>query len=145
MVRRRQVVITAESARPFGVAAISVVVILFGLLTALLGLLELTTGFSTGIWGLSRGSGLWFLGWPAGLIIGVAYVAAGVGLFNLRRWAWWLAIMGGIVGFLFAALGYFFAGGTFIGMLVWGGLLAYLFVVRGNFGVLRGTPQATSG
>lgn len=145
MVRRRQVVITAESARPFGVAAISVVVILFGLLTALLGLLELTTGFSTGIWGLSRGGGLWILGWPTGLLIGAAYVAAGIGLWNLRRWAWWLAIMGGIVGFLFAALGYFFAGGTIIGMLIWGGLLAYLFVVRGNFGVLRGTPQATSG
>ena len=145
MVQRRQVVITAESARPFGVSAIAVIVGVYGLFTALLGFLELQTGFTTGIWGTSRGAGFEFLGWPAGLLIGAAYVAAGVGLWNLRRWAWWLAILGGIVGFAFAVLGYVLASGSIIGMLIWGGLLAYLFVVRGNFGVLKGVPQASSG
>jgi hypothetical protein len=145
MVTHRQVVITAESARPFGVSAIALIVALYGIFTALLGLLELTTGITSGIWGTSRGAGFEFLGWPAGLIIGAAYIAAGVGLWNLRRWAWWLASLGGIVGFVLAALGYVLAAGSVIGMFIWGGLLAYLFVVRGNFGVMHGVPQASSG
>jgi hypothetical protein len=132
------VVIAAESSRPFGVSVISVLIILFGLFTALLGVLEYLTGISTGIFSLSRGAGYEFLGGPAGIAIGVAYMLAGVGLWWLRRWAWWLAILAGIVGFAFAFP-------APIGMLIWGAFLAYLFVVRGNFGVLRGNPQITSG
>jgi hypothetical protein len=138
MGQKKMVVIAAESSRPFGVSVISVVVILFGLFTALLGVLEYLTGISTGILGTSRGAGYEFLGGPAGIAIGVAYILAGVGLWWLRRWAWWLAILAGIVGFALAFP-------STIGMLIWGALLAYLFVVRGNFGVLHGNPQITSG
>lgn len=135
---KKMVVIAAESSRPFGVSVISVLIILYGLFTALLGVLEYFTGFSTGIFSLSRGAGYEFLGGPAGIAIGVAYMLAGFGLWWLRRWAWWLAILAGIVGFAFAFP-------APIGMLIWGAFLAYLFVVRGNFGVLHGNPQVTSG
>ena len=138
MVRRSMVVISAQSARPLGVSLIAVVVAMFGLFTALLGVLEWQTGIVTGIFGLSRGAGYEFLGGPAGIAIGIAYIVASIGLWNLRRWSWWLAIIAGIVGFVLAL-------GSLIGMLIWAGFLAYLFVVRGNFGVLGGVPQATQG
>ena len=138
MTQQKMVVIAAHSSRPFGVSIIAVLVMLFGVFTALLGLLELTTGAVTGILHTSRGAGLEFLGAPAGIAIGVAYVVAGFGLWWLRRWAWIVAIIAGIVGFILAIP-------APIGLILWGGFLAYLFVVRGNFGVLRGNPQVTSG
>ena len=136
--REKMVVIAAQSSRPFGISVIWVLVILFGLFTALLGLLELSTGVVSGILHTSRGAGLEFLGAPAGIAVGVAYIFAGVGLWWLRRWAWWVAVIAGVVGFALAFP-------APIGMLLWGAFLAYLFVVRGNFGVLRGNPQVTSG
>ena len=128
------VMIATETPRPFGVSVIAVLVILFGLFTALLGLLELSTGIVSNLVTTSRGAGLEFLGAPAGVAIGVAYMIAGIGLWWLRRWAWWLAIIAGIVGFALAFP-------APIGLLLWGGFLAYLFVVRGSFAVLRGVPQ----
>src|SRR6476660_6472478 len=102
MSQQRMVVIAAHSSRPFGISVISVLVILMGLFTALLGLLEAYAGVTSGILHTSRGAGLDFLGWPAGVAIGIAYVVAGVGLWWLRRWAWWVAILGGLVGFVLA-------------------------------------------
>jgi hypothetical protein len=134
MARKRMVMIATETPRPLGVSALAVLVALFGLFTALLGLLELTTGIVSGFLTTSRGAGLEFLGAPAGIAIGVAYIVAGAGLWALRRWAWWLAIIAGIVGFALAF-------GSVIGMLLWGAFLGYLVVVRGSFGVLRGVPQ----
>lgn len=108
----------------------------FGIITAVLGLLEMLTGFVTGIFGSPRAAGREFLGGIASLVLGAAYVIAGAGLWNLRRWAWWLGVLAGIVGFVLAF-------GSPFGMLIWAALVAYLFFVRANFGVLPRVPQLT--
>jgi len=125
-----------ETGRPFGVTVIAVVVMAFGAITAILGLLGMLTGFVTGIMDPSRGAGYAFLGGFVGLVLGGLYVLAGVGLWNLRSWAWWLAILAGIVGFVLAF-------GSPVWMVVWALLAGYLFVVRANFGPTRIVVQTT--
>lgn len=134
MVETKMVLATGESGRPFGVAVIAVVVIVFGVVAAVLGLLGMLTGFVTGLMDPSRGAGLTFLAGVAGVVLGGLYVIAGAGLWSLRPWAWWLAALAGVVGFVLAL-------GSPVWMLIWAGLVAYLFVVRSNFGVLPGVPH----
>jgi len=125
---------TGETGRPSGVALIAIVLIAFGIVTAVLGLLGMLTGFVSGLVNAPRGADGVFIAGVGAVILGAAYVIAGAGLWNLRTWAWWLATLVGIVGFVLAI-------GSPLGMLIWGGLVAYLFVVRSNFGVLKNVPQ----
>lgn len=122
---------TAASQRPLGVTILAVVVMAFGVVAAVVGLLEMLGGFVSGIMGSPRGAGLQFLAGVGGLVLGAAYVLAGVGLWNLRPWAWWLAVLVGIVGFVLAL-------GAPVGMLLWGVPVVYLILVRNHFGVLKG-------
>ena len=124
----------AESGRPLGVSAISVVVMAFGVVTAVLGLLGMLVGFVSGIMDAPRGGDRVFLAGVAGLVLGAAYVLAGAGLWSLRPWAWWLATLAGALGFVLAL-------GSPVWMLVWAALVVYLFLVRGSFGVLKGFPR----
>jgi len=123
-----------EKERPFGVSVIAVVVMAFGALTTILGLLGMLVGFVSGIMDTSRGAGFVFAGGLVGLLLGVVYVLAGVGLWNLRAWAWWLAFLVGIVGFVLAF-------GSPFWMVTWLVLAAYLFVVRATFGTLPNVPR----
>jgi hypothetical protein len=119
---------TTDTGRPLGVSVIAVVVMAFGVVTAVLGLLGMLVGFVSGIVDSPQGGGREFLAGVAGLVLGAAYVIAGIGLWNLRRWAWWLATLVGVVGFVVAF-------GSPVWMLLWGALVVYLVLVRGNFGV----------
>jgi hypothetical protein len=122
---------TTDTGRPLGVSVIAVVVMAFGVVTAVLGLLGMLVGFVSGIMDSPRGGGREFLAGVAGLVLGAAYVIAGIGLWNLRPWAWWLATIAGAVGFVIAL-------GSLVWMLLWGALVVYLVLVRGNFGVHPG-------
>ena len=119
------------SQRPLGVAVLAVVVMAFGVITAVLGLLGMLVGFVSGIMDSPRGGGREFLAGVAGLVLGAAYLFAGVGLWSLRPWAWWLAVLVGAVGFIVAF-------GSPVWMLLWAGLVVYLVLVRNHFGVLKG-------
>jgi hypothetical protein len=77
------------------------------------------------------GGGRVFLAGAAGLVLGGAYVIAGAGLWSLRPWAWWLAVLAGLVGLVLAI-------GSPVWMLLWGALVVYLVLVRNIFGVLKG-------
>ena len=123
----------AEHGRPLGVSVIAVVVMAFGAVVAVLGLARMLLGFVSGIMDAPRGAGLEFLAGLGGLILGGAYILAGFGLWRMRAWAWWLAVLAGVVGFVLAL-------GSPVWMLVWGALVVYLLLVRANFGVLKGKP-----
>jgi hypothetical protein len=134
MARNRMVIEMGTSRRPLGVSVIAVIAIVLGIVTAVLGLLGVLTGFVSGIMDSPRGAGREFLAGVVGLVLGAAYVLAGVGLWNLRPWAWWLAVLVGIVGFALAF-------GSPVWMVIWAVLVVYLFLVRGTFGVLPGAPR----
>lgn len=123
-----------NSERPLGVAVIAVVVIVFGIVAAIVGLLGMLAGFAIGIMGFPGGAGLTFLAGLAGLVLGAIYVIAGIGLWDLRPWAWWVAVLAGVVGFLLAL-------GSPIWMVMWALLVGYLFVVRAHFGTLPNVPR----
>src|SRR5258705_11292969 len=110
---------TTDTGRPLGVSVIAVVVMAFGVVTAILGPLGMLVGFVSGIMDSPRGGGREFLAGVAGLLLGAAYVIAGIGLWNLRPWAWWLATLAGAVGFVIAL-------GSPVWMLLWGALVVYL-------------------
>jgi len=114
--------------RPLGVLLIAIVAVAFGIVTALLGLLGMLTGFVTGLMSSPGGAGREFVAGLVGLILGAAYIFAGAGLLALRPWAWWLATLIGIVGFVISL-------GSPVWMIVWAALVGYLFIVRGNFDV----------
>ena len=124
---------TAANQRPLGGAVIALVVMAFGALTAVFGLAGMLVGFVSGIMDSPRGGGREFLAGVAGLVLGAAYVVAGIGLWNTRAWAWWLAVLAGAVGFVLAL-------GSPVWMVLWAGLVVYLILVRGNFGVLKAKP-----
>ena len=122
---------TEVHARPLGVAALSIVVMAFGIVTAVIGLASMLVGFVSGIMDFPAGRNNGFVAGLIGLVLGAVYFVAGVGLWNLRPWAWWLAVLAGAVGFVVAF-------GSPVWMIVWAALVVYLIVVRANFGVLRG-------
>ena len=124
---------TGANQRPLGVAVIALVVMAFGAVAALLGLAGMLVGFVSGIMDSPRGGGREFLAGVAGLVLGAAYVIAGIGLWNTRAWAWWLAVLAGAVGFVLAF-------GSPVWMVLWAGVVVYLILVRGNFGVLKAKP-----
>ena len=124
---------TAATQRPLGVAVVSLVVMAFGVVTAVLGIAGMLVGFVSGIMDSPRGGGREFLAGVAGLVLGAAYVIAGIGLWNLRSWAWWLAVLAGAVGFVVAL-------GSPVWMVLWAGLVVYLVLVRGNFGIFKAKP-----
>ena len=124
---------TGADKRPLGVAVIALVVMAFGALTALFGLAGMLVGSVSGIMDSPRGGGREFLAGVAGLVLGAAYVVAGIGHGTTRAWAWWLATLAGVVGFVVAF-------GSPVWMVLWAGLVVYLILVRGNFGVLKAKP-----
>ena len=126
-----------RSERPFGVSMIALVVMLVGAVTVVLGLLGMLFGFATGIMDASRGAGIAFLAGVAGVVLGAVYLIAGFGLWNLRAWAWWLAVLAGVVGIVLAF-------GSPLWMVTWALVAAYLFVVRVHFGTLPNVPRLVS-
>ena len=126
-----------RSERPFGVSLIALVVMLVGAVTVVLGLLGMLFGFATGIMDASRGAGIAFLAGVAGVVLGAVYLIAGFGLWNLRAWAWWLAVLAGVVGIVLAF-------GSPLWMVTWALVAAYLFVVRVHFGTLPNVPRLVS-
>ena len=134
VVENQTVVLKRNLDRPFGVSLIAVVVIVFGIVAALAGLLGMLTGFVIGATGSVGGGGLAFIAGLAGVVLGAMYVIAGIGLWNLRPWAWWLAFLVGIVGVVLSI-------GSPLWMVLWAVLVCYLFVVRAHFGTLPVIPR----
>jgi len=120
--------------RPLGVTVLAIVVMAFGIITALLGLLDVLAGIVVGVMNSPRAGGRALLDGAASIVLGAVYIVAGAGLWSLRPWAWWLAVLVGIVGFVLAI-------GSALWMILWAAIVVYLVLVRSSFGVLRDVPK----
>ena len=112
--------------RPIGVAILAILVVLVGVifLVAAIGVL-LLTGFValTGL--LPFG----FLGSILGIILlifALLWIAVGLGLWHLRSWAWWLAV----IVMIFTIIGAISVPATVVIPLI---ILIYLVLVRQHF------------
>lgn len=77
---------------------------------------------------------------PVGVVgglLGAAFVVAGVGLWTLRPWAWWLAVIVGAVGLLLSL-------GSILWMALFAAVLVYLVVVHESFSTFRQPARAAS-
>jgi hypothetical protein len=122
------------SRRPLGVTVLAVVVVAFGIVTALLGLVDVLAGIVVGVMNSPRAGGRALLDGIASLLLGAVLVVAGAGLWALRPWAWWLAVLTGIVGVVLAL-------GSILWMVLWAAIVVYLVLVRSSFGVLANRPK----
>src|SRR6266850_1771908 len=111
--------------RPLGVTVLAIVVMAFGIITALLGLLDVLAGIVVGVMNSPRAGGRALLDGAASIVLGAVYIVAGAGLWSLRPWAWWLAVLVGIVGFVLAI-------GSALWMILWAAIVVYLVLVRSS-------------
>lgn len=120
--------------RPIGIAILAVLVVLFGVLTLLVGLLALLGAAVLGAVGLGPLGVFAALFGGLILLFGIIGIVAGLGLWRLRGWAWWLA-------FLVALLEVLLAVPTFpassVTLAIWLLVLVYLIAVKKHFGPPR--------
>lgn len=113
--------------RPIGVAILAVLTILIGVLILIAGVALLVFPLFLTPLGLPLVFGL--TASAVGLIIilvSLLWIGTGVGLFHLRSWAWWLAVIVMLLSVLSAAASYALA---ILPLLI----LIYLIIVRKHF------------
>jgi len=116
--------------RPIGVAILAILIILFGLLVALVGILALVGTFFVAVvapefTSIALVAALIFL------ILGSITIVSGIGLWQLRMWAWVLAFIVLILHIIGQLLAF---GITFnIVLIIDVILLIYLLLVRNHF------------
>lgn len=121
--------------RPIGVAILAILIILGGILLTILALLAILAGL------LLLGESPIFLAIAlVFLILSVLLLAAGFGLWNLRPWAWWLAMIVLVLSLVNQIGGVLAAGGfrtlttgQMFGLAFTGLIFVYLLAVRGSF------------
>src|SRR2546428_12515869 len=129
--------------RPIGVTILGILTILFGVLGILVGLvLLLVAAVATALpLAVQAYAGL-LLGLAALVtIISIIAIVAGGGLLRLRKWAWWLTIIVGVLNIV-SNIGTYaiFPGNGFpFGIVLWIIILVYLVIVRSHFGI--GQPK----
>ena len=115
--------------RPLLVALSAAVIIVIGALTVIVGILA---ALGLGIlFGLIGGLGGFLVGAAIGavyIIVGGILLIAGLGLWRMRSWAWWLSMLVAVVG-LVASLN----DEGYLGKVLWGFLVVYLIAVRRHF------------
>ena len=116
--------------RPLGIAILSILIILGGVIVIILGVAVLAFG---GLLGFAfAGAAGAALGAAIGgiiIIVGAVWLVAGLGLWRLRGWAWWLATI--VVGLSLA--GSAVNGGIGAGLIVTALIFVYLLVVKKHF------------
>ena len=126
----------ATGRRPFGVSVLSVVVLAFGVVTALYGLFGILRGTVEGIMGSPHAGANALIGGLGLILLGAVYLVSGAGLWSLRPWAWWLAAAASVVGLAVTF-------GAVVSMAIWAAVLVYLVLVRKSFGVMPDVPSPT--
>ena len=138
--------------RPLGITIIAILFIALAILSLL------WSGLVFGVGGLSAMFGSLFgaesvksfgtsNSWSGflGMLIAAVHIAVGVGLFLMKKWAWYLALVAvgltviqGVVGMFGGGLFAFMCG--FLGLLIPAGILIYLIMpkVRQVFGIELG-------
>ena len=119
--------------RPAGVAILAIITIIIGILTffgglALIGIgtvgaifnVQLPAAFAIGIGVLAT-------------LLGLVAIAAGIGLWRLRTWAWWLTIIIGVVSIISSGVQIALGGFAWVGLVLWLIIVVYLIAVRKHF------------
>ena len=112
--------------RPIGVSILAILVVLGGVLFFLAGIAVLlfSAAFALGGFGVFGLAGSVLGG--ALLMLGIIWLAVGLGLWNLRSWAWWLAV----IVMVLTIVGGISAPATIVIPAI---ILIYLLVVRNHF------------
>lgn len=113
--------------RPLGVAIVAIIIMFVGVLVVIAGMAIMFIGgvggaFLAGPVGAAVGA---FVGLVV-LIVGLITLAAGTGLWRMRSWAWWLAMIILVLQFIGSLA-------TVVGAVVYGLLILYLVLVRKHF------------
>lgn len=116
--------------RPIGVTILAVLAIIFGVLALVLGLLILAGSAVLGVAGAGAFAGLGFVVGGAITLFGLLWIVSGVGLLRLRGWAWWLAMIVGVLYLVSSVLNTEFVGAA-ISLII----VVYLVAVRRYFGI----------
>lgn len=125
--------------RPLGVTILAILTILFGLALIFFGLALMALGAIGAVALQAAVDAGQIPGWIVGflviigaliLLFGIIGMAAGVGLWRLRPWAWWLTLIVGIFSIIFGAVSF-----QWISVALWLIIVIYLFVVRQHFGM----------
>jgi len=114
--------------RPLGVTILAVLTILVGIGTLLLGVALFALGAFAGAFSLGFLAALGVLAGLVFVVVGILFLAAGFGLLNLRKWAWWLAILAFIVSLASSALS-----ANYVFVAIDALLVIYLILVRKHF------------
>ncbi len=115
--------------RPVLVAILAVLLMLGGALLIVVGLLLAVAAGILG--GLVAGAGGLLVGAALGAVVligGVLMLVAGLGLWGMRSWAWWLAAIVLVIELLYGL-----RNGGVVGPVLLGLFLVYLIAVRRNF------------
>jgi len=116
--------------RPIGVSILAILIILFGVLVALLGVLGLIGSvFLSTLPGGGLFAGVTGIASAIVLIIGIILIVAGLGLWNLKMWAWVLAIIVLVIELVLS----FYPGINVCTLLFALVLLIYLLLIRKEF------------
>jgi hypothetical protein len=80
--------------RPIGVSILAILIILFGVLVLIAGILFLVSSpFLASLPGFGFPPEVFFLTGAIFTVFGIILIVAGLGLWNLRMWAWVLSIL----------------------------------------------------
>jgi len=117
--------------RPIGVSILAILIILFGVLVLIAGILFLIgSAFLASLPGFGIPAGMVFLTGAIFTVFGIILIVAGLGLWNLRMWAWVLSILA-LVAIL--VLPFLTQAYNICTLLVAVVLLVYLLLIRREF------------
>jgi hypothetical protein len=121
--------------RPLGVTILSILSGLAGLAEIIAGIGLIGVAALGGVALAAAGLPTWIAGFAAILggvllLLGLVTLAVAIGLWRMRGWAWWIAIIVNLISVLIYA-----ATGNWFGVVLPVIILIYLVVIRDKFGV----------
>ena len=119
--------------RPGGVAILAIITVILGILTFFGGLALIGIGTVGAIFNIQLPAAFTIGIGVLATLLGLVAIAAGFGLWRLRRWAWWLAIIIGAVSIISSGVQIALGGFAWVGLVLWLIIVVYLIAVRKHF------------
>ncbi len=119
--------------RPLGVTILAILTILFGIFAVIGGIAIMGISVVGGLFGTTFPAAQAFLYGGLAFALGIVALIGGAGLWGLKRWAWWLVIIIGVIQII-----YYGIFGNYITVALWAIIVIYLIAVRKAF---MGAPR----